>query len=105
MNYSYRIDKIYNGFSKYRTLRTLLDPDASEWHNTKTEEKVEVLTKLVESGYPLNKWIADYIAYYITLKKRYVIDSIPKAMLFYKDKCQDGDLKHQINDWLTAKSN
>lgn len=105
MNYSYRVDKIFNRFYQHRTLRTIFDTDASEWGNTTIEKKVEILEKILSSGYPLDKWIKEYIDFYITLKKEYVKDSVSKALEILKKHCSSALALDQMNEWLnTGKS-
>lgn len=47
MHYQQKIDKIFGKGSlwKHRTLRTLFDPNSSEYNQTTMEKKLEILQK------------------------------------------------------------
>ena len=104
MNYCYRVDKLFRPMYAHRTLRTIFDPDASEWDNTSIEKKVEILEVILQSGYPLSCWINDYLGYYKALKKSYVESSLPRALEILKENSLNQNLIHQIDDWLRQRT-
>jgi len=43
------VDEVFGSMYKHRTLRTLFDPNSSEWDETTVEKKLEILKKLLAS--------------------------------------------------------
>lgn len=48
-HYQEIVDEIFGSLYKHRTLRTLFDPDSSEWNETTIEKKLEILKRILES--------------------------------------------------------
>ena len=51
MNAHYQeiVDEIFGSQYKHRTLRTIFDPNSSEWNDTTIEKKLKILKKILES--------------------------------------------------------
>ena len=47
-HYQEIVDEIFGSLYKHRTLRTLFDPNSSEWNETTIEKKLEILKKILE---------------------------------------------------------
>lgn len=41
------VDEVFGSMYKHRTLRTLFDPNSSEWDETTVEKKLEILKKII----------------------------------------------------------
>jgi len=44
------VDEVFGSMCRHRTLRTLFDPNSSEWDETTVENKIEILKKLLASN-------------------------------------------------------
>ncbi len=44
------VDEVFGSMYRHRTLRTLFDPNSSEWNDTTIDKKLEILKKLLDSG-------------------------------------------------------
>jgi hypothetical protein len=62
MHYQQHLDKIFGKGSlwKHRTLRTLFDPNSSEYDQTTVERKLEILDTIRENKMDLNLLLSDY---------------------------------------------
>jgi hypothetical protein len=96
-HYQYRMDKIMGFMYKHRTLRTLFDHAATEWMETSTEKKLMLLEILLDSGYALQKWIADYKYYYEKeeYNKEYVTITIDSSLVYLYERAS-ADLRNKI---------
>lgn len=76
MHYQQKLDKIFGKGSlwKHRTLRTLFDPNSSEYNLTTMDKKLEILTTIREDGMDLNGLIDDYKEFYTEENKIHVVD-------------------------------
>jgi hypothetical protein len=77
------VDEIFGSFYRHRTLRTLFDPDSSEWNDTTIEKKLKILKKILESKkISLDKIILGYKRFYTKelANKQYVINSLEAAL-------------------------
>lgn len=72
-----RLSEIFEGNSP--DLRTLFDCDSNQWHNTSIDKKISQLRKMLDSGYPLEKWIEDYKEHYKELHP-HVLGAIDKSV-------------------------
>ena len=48
-HYQEVVDEVFGSLYKHRTLRTLFDPNSSEWNKTTIEKKLEILNKMLKS--------------------------------------------------------
>lgn len=76
MHYQQELDKIFGKGSlwKHRTLRTLFDPNSSEYNLTTMDKKLEILTTIRENGMDLNGLLDDYKEFYTEENKIHVVD-------------------------------
>lgn len=76
MHYQQELDKIFGKGSlwKHRTLRTLFDPNSSEYNLTTMEKKLEILTTIRENGMDLNGLLDDYKEFYKEENKIHVVE-------------------------------
>ena len=76
MHYQQKLDKIFGKGSlwKHRTLRTLFDPNSSEYNLTTMDKKLEILTTIRENGMDLNGLLDDYKEFYKEENKIHVVD-------------------------------
>ena len=76
MHYQQKIDKIFGKGSlwKHRTLRTLFDPNSSEYNQTTMEKKLEILQKIKENNIDLPELLNDYKEFYKEENKIHVVD-------------------------------
>ncbi len=76
MHYQQKIDKIFGKGSlwKHRTLRTLFDPNSSEYNQTTMEKKLEILQKIKENNIDLPELLNDYKEFYTEENKIHVVD-------------------------------
>lgn len=44
------VDEVFGSMYKHRTLRTIFDPNSSEWDDTTIDKKLEILKKLLNSN-------------------------------------------------------
>jgi len=92
MNYHSRLDKLFSNGEmwNHRTLRTIFDPFAAEWSRTTIEEKLKILEKMIDSGYPLVNWIIEFNEFYaIDLNKPHVPLSVPDALEVFYNRGND----------------
>ena len=76
MHYQQKIDKIFGKGSlwKHRILRTLFDPNSSEYNQTTMEKKLEILQKIKENNIDLPELLNDYKEFYKEENKIHVVD-------------------------------
>ena len=76
MLYQEKIDKIFGKGSlwKHRTLRTLFDPNSSEYNQTTMDKKLEILNKIKENEIDLTELLNDYKEFYTEENKIHVVD-------------------------------
>jgi hypothetical protein len=44
------VDEVFGSMYSHRTLRTLFDPNSSEWDETTIDKKLEILKKILDSN-------------------------------------------------------
>ncbi len=76
MHYQQKIDKIFGNGSlwKHRTLRTLFDPNSSEYSQTTMEKKLEILQTIKDNNIDLSELLNDYKEFYTEENKIHVVD-------------------------------
>ena len=77
------VDEVLGSMHRHRTLRTLFDPQSSEWNETTIEKKLEILKKLLESKkVTLEEIIRGYKNFFKNelVNKGYVVDSIEEGL-------------------------
>lgn len=76
MHYQQKLDKIFGKGSlwKHRTLRTLFDPNSSEYNQTTMDKKLEILNTIRENKIDLNELIDEYKEFYTEENKIHVVD-------------------------------
>ncbi len=78
------IDEIFGSSNEHRTLRTLFDPNSSEWNDTTIEKKLEILNKILDSKkISLGKLILGYKHFYTKelTNKGHVIRSLEDGLI------------------------
>ncbi len=73
------VDSVFGSTFQHRTLRTLFDPQSSEWEDTTIERKLEILKKLLDSDkITLKEILRGYKHFYQheLAHKGHVIDSL-----------------------------
>ena len=76
VHYQQKIDKIFGKGSlwKHRTLRTLIDPNSSEYNQTTMDMKLEILKTIIDNKMDLTELIDDYKKFYKEENKIHVVD-------------------------------
>ncbi|SEG51650.1 hypothetical protein [Algoriphagus boritolerans] len=76
MHYQEKLDKIFGKGSlwKHRTLRTLFDPNSSEYNQTTMDKKLEILNTIRENKIDLNELLDEYKEFYTEENKIHVVD-------------------------------
>lgn len=76
MHYQEKIDKIFGKGSlwKHRTLRTLFDPNSSEYNQTTMDKKLEILNTIRENEIDLTELLNNYKEFYTEENKIHVVD-------------------------------
>ena len=76
MHYQQKIDKIFGNGSlwKHRTLRTLFDPNSSEYNQTTMEKKLEILQTIKDNNIDLSELLNEYKEFYTEENKIHVVD-------------------------------
>ncbi len=76
MHYQQKLDKIFGKGSlwKHRTLRTLFDPNSSEYNQTTMDKKLEILNIIKENNIDLNELLDKYKEFYTEENKIHVVD-------------------------------
>lgn len=76
MHYQQKLDKIFGKGSlwKHRTLRTLFDPNSSEYNQTPMDKKLEILNTIRENKIDLNELLDEYKEFYKEENKIHVVD-------------------------------
>lgn len=76
MHYQEKIDKIFakGDLWKHRTLRTLFDPNSSEYNHTTMERKLEIIKTIRENNIDLKELIEEYKEFYREENKFHVVD-------------------------------
>jgi hypothetical protein len=97
LHYHYRMDKIMGFMYKHRTLRTVLDYASAEWLQTSTDKKLMLLEILMDSGYALQKWIADYKYYYEKelYNKAHITATIDASIVYLYERAS-ADLRNKM---------
>ena len=49
-HYQKTVYEIFGRLYKHRTIKTLFDPNSSEWNETTIEKKLEILKRILESN-------------------------------------------------------
>ena len=71
---------------KYRTLRTLFDPHASEYSKTTPEQKAKIMSKILTSDMPFEILVDQYKNFYRELGKPNVVKNFEMGLLGLIDK-------------------
>jgi len=82
-HYQEIVDEVFGSMYRHRTLRTLFDPNSSEWNDTTTNKKLKILKKLLDSGkISLDEIIIGYKHFYQSelANKGHVIDSLQDGL-------------------------
>jgi hypothetical protein len=76
VHYQEKIDKIFGKGSlwKHRTLRTLFDPNSSEYNQTTMDKKLEILNTIKENEIDLTELLNNYKEFYTEENKIHVVD-------------------------------
>lgn len=76
MHHQQKLDKIFGKGSlwKHRTLRTLFDPNSSEYNQTTMDKKLEILNTIRENKIDLNELLDEYKEFYTEENKIHVVD-------------------------------
>ena len=77
------VDEIFGSVYRHRTLRTVFDPNSSEWLNTTIEKKLEILKRLISSNrITLEEILNGYKHFYQheLANKGHVIDSLQEGL-------------------------
>ena len=76
MHYQQKLDEIFGKESlwKHRTLRTLFDPNSSEYNQTTMDKKLEILNTIRENKIELNELLDQYKEFYTEENKIHVVD-------------------------------
>jgi DNA-binding transcriptional ArsR family regulator len=76
VHYQEKIDKIFGKGSlwKHRTLRTLFDPNSSEYNQTTMDKKLEILNTIRENEIDLTELLNNYKEFYTEENKIHVVD-------------------------------
>lgn len=76
MHYQQKLDKIFSkgNLWKHRTLRTLFDPNSSEYNETTIEKKLEIFNIIKENNIDLKELLNEYKQFYIEENKPHVAD-------------------------------
>jgi len=76
MHYQQKLDKIFGKGSlwKHRTLRTLFDPNSSEYNQTTMDKKLEILNTIRGNKIDLNELLDEYKEFYKEENKIHVVD-------------------------------
>ncbi len=83
-HYQEIVDEIFGSLYKHRTLRTLFDPNSSEWNETTIEKKLEILKKiLVSNKITFEQLILGYKNFYKNelANKEHVLNSLESGIL------------------------
>ena len=86
MNKHYQeiVDEIYGSYYKHRTLRTLFDPNSSEWNETTIREKLEILGTILKSNkISLDELAHGYKTFYMIelANKSHVVESFEDGLI------------------------
>ena len=64
-HYQNIVDEVFGSMYRHRTLRTLFDPNSSEWDKTDIDKKLEILKKLLDvSKITLDEILKGYKHFY-----------------------------------------
>jgi len=83
-HYQEVVDEIFGSTYPHRTLRTLFDPNSSEWNETTIERKVEILKKILDSKkISLGSLISGYKSFYSNelTGKKHVLNSLEDGLI------------------------
>lgn len=82
-DYQLVIDDLFGSNYKHRTLRTVFDPNSTEWLETNVDEKISILRRILDSNrITLKDLIFPHKIYYThgLENKRHVINSIEDSL-------------------------
>lgn len=98
MHYQEKVDQLFNGFCKHRTLRTLFVCFAHEWETCSYEKKESILLALYYSDKPLQFYVDGFIHFYKyeLNNKAYVVNAIPTSIRLLCQNIQDEQLKTEL---------
>ena len=82
MHYQEKIDKLFakGNLWKHRTLRTLFNPNSSEYNETIMDKKVEILKIIIENKIDLSELIQEYKEFYTKENKIHVVDCADEGL-------------------------
>lgn len=83
-HYQEVVDEVFGSLYKHRTLRTLFDPNSSEWNQTTIKKKLEILNKILKSDkITFQQLILGYKHFYSTEleNKKHVLNSLEDGLL------------------------
>jgi hypothetical protein len=82
MHYQEKIDRIFGKGSlwEHRTLRTLFDPNSSEYTQTTMERKLEILKTIRDNEIDLNELLNDFKEFYTEENKIHVVEVADKGL-------------------------
>lgn len=104
MHYQEKVDDIFKGMHKHRTLRTLFDCLSHEWESTDFEQKEKLLLKLYNSDKPIMFYIEGFQYFYRNevANKAYAADYVVESLRLLILNIKDEDLKAEL---LKIKAN
>lgn len=82
-HYQEIVDEIFGSLYRHRTLKTLFDPNSSEWNDTTIDKKLEILKTILDSKkIDLNQLIFGYKIFYTQelSNKGHVVDSLQEGL-------------------------
>jgi hypothetical protein len=88
-HYQEIVDEVFGSMYRHRTLRTLFDPNSSEWNDTTADKKLEILKKLLDSGkISLEEVLIGYRHFYQTelTNKGHVVNSLQDGLAILLQK-------------------
>lgn len=77
------VDEVFGSMYRHRTLRTLFDPNSSEWGDTTIDNKLEILKKLLDSNkMTLDEILNGYKHFYLNelANKGHVLSSLQDSL-------------------------
>lgn len=100
MHYQEKVDDIFNGMHRHRTLRTLFDCLSHEWESTTFEQKEKLLLTLYHSDKPLTFYIEGFQYFYRNevANKAYAADYVPQSLRLLILNAKDEDLKKELKE-------
>ena len=91
MHYQEKLDQIFARGSlwSHRTLRTLFDPNSSEYTQTSMNQKLQILNKIRKSGIDLEELIAECKEFYLEENKPHVAKAADDGLQILLHQEQD----------------